>query len=111
MAFKVSAVPGFEGCLAEALDFMNNCDPSGKAAARLLGDIEGAMHLLAEFPRMCHVREEESKLSGIEMRATSVGNYLMFYAVRDDEEEVRLYTIRHKLADPEKTNWAAFAGE
>ena len=111
MAFKVSAVPCFEGCLAEALDFMNNCDPSGKAAARLLGDIEGAMHLLAEFPRMCHVREEESKLSGIEMRATSVGNYLMFYAVRDDEEEVRLYTIRHKLADPEKTNWSAIAGD
>lgn len=105
MAFNVKITNRFAESYVAASEYLNRCDESGRASSRLVDEVEGVMHLLAEFPRMYAVREDESRKSGFEVRAVSVGRYLLFYQVGEDT--VYLHTLRHKLSDPEATDWSS----
>ena len=109
MAFNVKITDKFAESYIAASEYLTRCDESGRAASRLVDEVEGTMHLLAEFPRMYAVREDESRKSGIEVRAVSVGRYLLFYQVLEDV--VYLHTLRHKLADPDAIDWSAITGD
>ncbi|WP_321973029.1 type II toxin-antitoxin system RelE/ParE family toxin [Paratractidigestivibacter sp.] len=109
MAFNVEVSNEFQANYIEASDYLVRCNESGKAVANLAADVEGLMHLLAEFPRMYPVREEESRKAGIELGATAAGRYILYYHV--GEWTVHLYALRHQLPDPGAADWAALAGE
>ena len=107
MAFNVEVTKGFRSSYIEASDYLRRCDESGKSVANLAAEVEGLMHLLAEFPRMYPVREDESRAVGVELRSASVGRYILYYHV--GESSVYLYGLRHQLSDPEGVDWPAFS--
>lgn len=107
MAFSVEVTKEFRSSYIEASDYLKRCDESGKAVANLAADVEGLMHLLAEFPRMYPVREDESSAVGVELRSASVGRYVLYYHV--GESSVYLYALRHQLSDPGGVDWPAFS--
>lgn len=105
MAYKIAYAPEFKAMLDEAFGFLDAADPSEKASRRLFAELKKVKGFLAAFPSMYAIREDESRELGYAVRTARVGNYLLYYVVLDEDEEVVLYALRHQLTDPDAVAW------
>ncbi len=109
MAFKIRAVDRFDRQFGAALQFLEEADSSGKAPRRFIAEFKEVKGYLAQFPNMYAIREDESRAFGSAVRAARVSNFLIYYVVLEEKQEVVLYALRHQLADPERLDWPAFS--
>ena len=111
MPFNVKGVLAFDRSFADAVNFLDRADDSGRATRRFLSEFKTVKGYVSTFPFLYAIREDESRAFGDAVRAVRIGNFLAYYAVDEKAEEVVFYYLRHVLSDPEATDWSSVAGE
>jgi len=84
--YEIRYLPAAQQDLTDILDYIKLDNLS--AAHKLIQDIDTAISALEEFPNM-GAPLSDMRLRSLNYRALIIGNYLVFYVIKDEIVEIR----------------------
>lgn len=84
--YQIEYLPIAQQDLIEILEYIRIDSPD--AASKLLDQIDETISKLSDFPQMGHV-PKDLHLQRLGYRMLVVGNYLVFYVIKDETVEIR----------------------
>ena len=92
MEFKVEFLPGADRNLITIDEYLSKFYPS--TPVKFFSELDKKLQLLREQPYMC-----PKYLHNDKYRRLIVGDYLLFYIVNDEEQEIVIHRILHGSQD------------